>query len=187
MSDFQWLALSLLGIVALARLVEVAVSAPRARHAEREPWWPAMVATHAGVLAGTAADVILDGAPPPAWLGAAAAVALAAATALRVWVFRTLRGRWNVRVVDPGHGPGAIVTGGPYAHIRHPNYVAVILEVAALPLLCGAAEVAVAGTIANAAVLALRIPFEEERLARHPEYRAVMLRRPRLVPRLRSR
>jgi methyltransferase len=180
---FQGGALALLGLVALARLVEVAVSAPRARHAEREPWWPAMVATHAGVLAGTAADILLDGTPPPAWLGAAAAVALAAATALRVWVFRTLRGRWNVRVVDPG----AIVTSGPYAHIRHPNYAAVILEVAALPLLCGAIEVAVAGTIANAAVLALRIPFEEERLARHPAYRAVMLRRPRLVPRLRPR
>lgn len=185
MTRFQLAALGLLALVAAARLVEVAFSAPRARGAEREPWWPAMVATHAGVLAGSLVDVLLDGTPPPAWLVAAAGVGLAAATLLRVWVLRTLRGRWNVRVVDPG----AIVTTGPYAHIRHPNYVAVILEVAAIPLLAGAYEVAVAGTVANAVVLALRIPFEEERLLRHPDYRAIMLARPRLIPwpRLRRR
>jgi len=99
------------------------------------------------------------------------------------WVLRALRGNWNVRVV----APRAIVTGGPYAFIRHPNYLAVILEVAALPLIVGAYEVAVAGTLANAAVLALRIPFEEERLSRVPDYRATMLQRPRLIPRLRRR
>jgi len=183
MTSFQIAAVSLLGVVALARLGEVVFSAPRARDAEREIWWPAMVATHFGVIAGSFADVVLDGTPPPEWLIILAAAVLAAATALRVWVLRALRGNWNVRVV----APRAIVTGGPYAFIRHPNYLAVILEVAALPLIVGAYEVAVAGTLANAAVLALRIPFEEERLSRVPDYRATMLQRPRLIPRLRRR
>jgi methyltransferase len=183
MTPFQIASLALLGLVAIARLGEVAFSAPRARHAEREAWWPAMVATHAGVLAGSLADVLLDGSPPPAWLIVLAGSILAAATGLRLWVLRTLRGNWNVRVV----APRSIVTAGPYAFIRHPNYLAVILEVAALPLVVGAYPVAVAGTLANAAVLAMRIPFEEERLARLPDYRATMLRRPRLIPRLRRR
>ena len=183
MTSFQVASLALLGLVGIARLGEVVFSAPRARDAEREVWWPAMVATHFGVLGGSLADVLLDGKAPPGWLILIAGSVLAAATALRIWVLRTMRGNWNVRVV----APRSIVTGGPYAFIRHPNYLAVILEVAALPLLVGAYEVAVAGTLANAAVLAMRIPFEEERLARVPDYRATMLQRPRLIPRLRRR
>jgi methyltransferase len=178
-TSFQIGALVLVGVVGAMRLGEVLVSARRAGRAARERWWPLMVALHAAVLAGCAAHVVLVGDPPPVWLGAAAGAALIAATALRVWVLATLRGRWNVRVVEPG----SIVTTGPYAHVRHPNYLAVILEVAALPLAVGAIGVAIAASVANALVLSLRIPFEEEQLlARHPEYRRVMLARPRLLP-----
>lgn len=179
--------LPLLGLVALSRLLEMFASALRLRaHRARgvapvpEPWWAAMVALHVLVLGGAIATVLVSDTPPPRIVLWIALGALSVATALRGWLYLTLGARWNARVVDPG----SIVTHGPYRFIRHPNYLAVILEVAALPLLAGAYWLAVLGTIANALVLSLRIPLEEETLAaRHRAYREVLLRRPRFIPR----
>jgi methyltransferase len=161
------------------RVVALARSARGAARARPERGGPLMVALHGAVLVGGAAHVLLVGAPPPPGVLGGALLALAAATGLRLWTLRTLGGRWNVRVVEPD----AIVTGGPYRFIRHPNYLAVVLELAALPLAIGAPWLALAATVANALVLGLRIPFEEEALARrHEAYRRVLMRRPRFVP-----
>lgn len=189
MTAWQVASLQLVLVFALARLLELGASAVRLRLARRErgarparePWWPAIVGTHVFVLGGTALSVWLRPDPPPYAVAVVALGALVVATALRFWIFFTLRDRWNVRVVDPG----VIETGGPYRFIRHPNYLAVILEVAALPLAVGAWHVALWGSIANAIVLALRIPFEERELvARHPAYREIMMARPRFLPRV---
>ena len=74
----------------------------------------------------------------------------------------TLGERWNTRIiVMPGAAP---VTRGLYRWIRHPNYVAVVIEILALPLIRGGWITAVVFTIANALVLAVRIPAEERAL-----------------------
>ncbi len=178
--------IALLSLFALARLVEVMVSAWRARGKppHREPWWPAMVATHALVIGGSLiAAMVATRMPPPPVVYVAVSLLLAAGL-LRVWLHGALAHRWNVRVVDPGE----IVTHGPYLYIRHPNYVAVILEVAALPMLAGAWSLAIAATLANGVLLWLRIPFEERALSdRHAAYRDVMMTRPRFAPRLTTR
>lgn len=179
MTVYQVLALAVIGLAGVVRLGELRFSARRAAHAEREAWWPVMVGLHAAVLVGSAGHVLRVGTPPPAWLVVTALVALAGATGLRVWTLRTLGARWNVRVVDPG----TIVTGGPYRTIRHPNYLAVIVEVAALPLLAGSPALALAASAVNAFVLSLRIPFEEARLAEHAEWRAALGEKPRFIPR----
>ena len=57
---------------------------------------------------------------------------------------------------------------------------------ASLPLVCGAYAVALAGSLANALLLARRIPREERLLSSHREYRTVMMARPRLLPSFRS-
>jgi methyltransferase len=58
-----------------------------------------------------------------------------------------------------------LVARGPFRWVRHPNYVVVIGEIAILPLAFGLWEVALIFSLANAAVLAIRIRAEEKALA----------------------
>ena len=66
------------------------------------------------------------------WLGWSMLVLVVLAQALRWWCIRTLGVRWNTRVIVVPGLP--LVTGGPYRWLRHPNYVAVVVEGIALPL-----------------------------------------------------
>jgi methyltransferase len=89
--------------------------------------------------------------------------ALAGAQALRWWCIGTLGPRWNTRVmVVPGL---PLVTSGPYRLLRHPNYVAVVAEGAALPLVHTAWAAAAVFTVLNAALLTVRIRCENRALA----------------------
>jgi methyltransferase len=54
---------------------------------------------------------------------------------------------------------------GQYRLLRHPNYLAVVLEGAALPLVHSAWATAAGFTVLNAALLARRIRVEERALA----------------------
>ena len=81
---------------------------------------------------------------------------------LRVWVLATLGPRWTTRIiVQPGL---PLVASGPYRFLSHPNYVVVIGEIAVLPLCLGLAWYALAFSIANAAVLTIRIRAENAAL-----------------------
>ena len=74
----------------------------------------------------------------------------------------TLGQQWNTRViVVPAAG---VVARGPYRLLRHPNYVAVVAEGLALPLVHSAWITAVVFTIANAALLTVRIRCENAAL-----------------------
>jgi len=67
--------------------------------------------------------------------------------------------------------PGArAVTRGPYRFLRHPNYLAVGVEMFALPLVHGAWLTALVFSLANAALLAVRVRCEESALARHSDW-----------------
>ena len=83
---------------------------------------------------------------------------------LRYWVMHTLGRYWNTKIlIVPG---GERVTGGPFKHLKHPNYAVVALELAAAPLAVGAWRTAAAFSLLNAALLlGLRIPAEERALA----------------------
>jgi methyltransferase len=124
----------------------------------------AMVLLHTAFLAACPLEVWLLRRPFRPALGLAMAVLLAAAAALRIWVIRTLGERWTTRIVVlPGVAP---LAGGPYRFLRHPNYLAVAVEMAALPLLHGAWLSALVFSAANALVLAVRIPAEDAALGR---------------------
>ena len=76
----------------------------------------------------------------------------------RIWVLGTLGRRWTTRIIVL---PGApLVTTGPYRFLTHPNYVVVIGEIAVLPLCLGLPWYALAFSIANAAVLWVRVRAE---------------------------
>ena len=88
-------------------------------------------------------------------------------SALRIGI---VHARWNTRIIFiPGATP---VTNGPYRFVRHPNYVAVILEMVCIPLVHGAWFTAAFFTVANAVLLTVRIRAEEAALGAEsaPEY-----------------
>lgn len=127
--------------------------------------YPTMVALHVGWLASMLLETRRhrpDAVAAP--LRIFALGALLAAQPLRYWAIASLGDRWTTRVLVP---PGEDhVTTGPYRLLAHPNYVAVVAEIAALPLSLGAWRTALWATLANTAVLRTRVVVEREVLTR---------------------
>lgn len=182
------LSLGILGALAALRAVELAFSARTLRADRRagraralpEPAFPWLVAVHAGWLLGCLVEGL--GFPsrlPPALLALAGAV-WAVSLLLRVWLMATLGRLWNVRIVARPEQP--IVASGPYAWVRHPNYLAVVLEIAAVPILLGAVVTALLGSLANALALFFRIRGEEAYLFAQPGYAAAFAGKKRFLP-----
>jgi methyltransferase len=179
--------IALLLAVGACRLIEMSLSrrhqralAARGAAPLPEPVFGAMVALHTGILVAAAVEVLaLDRAFRPA-LAVPALALVVLANALRFWVIRTLGVHWNVRVV-PSTALG-VVTSGPYRFVRHPNYVAVFVELAALPLVHGAWLTALAGAALHVAVLRRRIGLEESVLMADEGYRRAFAGKPRFLP-----
>src|SRR6202790_1726442 len=110
------------------------------------------------------------------------AALLVFANALRWWVIGTLAGHWNVEVMASSQV--GVVTSGPYRWVRHPNYVAVVAELFALPMIHTAWITAILGTAANLELLRRRVGVEDGVLLANPAYRASMGGKPRFLPRL---
>jgi methyltransferase len=127
-----------------------------------------MVVVHTLFLIACPAEVWLLDRPFVPWLAAAMLALLAGTMALRYWAISTLGKRWTTKVVCVPGLP--VVTGGPYRFVRHPNYVAVVLEIAALPLIHTAWLTAAVFSLANIFVLRTRIRVEEEALSRYNDY-----------------
>jgi methyltransferase len=126
--------------------------------------YPFMVVLHTGLLVGCLVEVAVADRPFLPWLGWPMLAIVIAAQGLRWWCITTLGRQWNTRVVIV---PGAQrVTGGPYRVTTHPNYVAVVAEGIALPLVHTAWITALVFTVLNAALLAIRINTENAALAR---------------------
>jgi len=184
MVNLLHLYLGALAAVILERGLELRLSERNARRAlarggaeHGRGHYPAMVAMHAAFLAACAAEALAFSEPPPpvALLAAAGAVL---AQGLRWWAVAALGERWSTRVVVlPGVPP---VTTGPYRWLRHPNYLAVALEVACLPLAWGSWRTALLFSLVNAAVLRVRIRAEERALG--PAWAEAFASRPRLAP-----
>lgn len=141
--------------------------------------YPAMVIFHAGFLAACAVEPLRwpRDWPPAVSLGALALALLA--MGLRWWAVATLGIRWSTRIVVlPGVPP---VTGGPYRLLRHPNYLAVVVELLAVPLIGGALVTAVVASLGNLLLLAIRIPAEERALG--AGWNGLLPGRPFLPPR----
>jgi len=123
--------------------------------------YPVMVLLHTALLAGCLLEAAhREFIPALGWPMLAVVIA---AQLLRWWCIGTLGQQWNTRVVVvPGAGR---VTAGPYRFIPHPNYVAVVIEGIALPLVHSAWITAVVFTVLNAGLLRARISVENTALA----------------------
>lgn len=176
--------ITLLSALAGERLLEVLWSArnlrrsgPGRRAAARS--FPLMVGANAALFALPA--LTRYGRPaPPRVVRALALTGVVGATGLRLWVIRTLGDAWNVQARVPD--ALVVATSGPYRWVRHPNYAAVALEFACVPLLGGAYVEAVPLSIVNALVLIPRIRDEERLLDAVPGYREAFAGKPRFVP-----
>jgi methyltransferase len=160
-------------LVGVERLAELAVSKRNAAWSfarggveTGRGHFPAMVALHTGLLAGCIAEVVLADRPFIPWLGWPMLVLALGSQALRWWCIATLGPRWNTRVlVVPGLAP---VRRGPYRLFRHPNYVAVVVEGFALPLVHTAWVTALVFTALNVPLLRVRLRVENAALATLP-------------------
>lgn len=164
----------LVALVGLERIAELVVSTRNARwsmeHGGVESGlghYPFMVVLHTGLLVGALAEAWLRRPDVPSVLAWSMLALVLASQALRWWCITTLGRRWNTRViVVPGLPP---VRSGPYRLFRHPNYVAVVVEGVALPLVHAAWITAAVFTVLNAALLTVRIRAEDAALATLPE------------------
>lgn len=163
---------ALVALIAVQRLVELSFSRRNLRRARARgaveygaPLYPWMVTMHTGFLLSAPAEVLLLRRPWIPALAAAMTALLLLAQALRYWAISTLGERWTTRVVYVPDDP--LIVTGPYQWIRHPNYVAVVIEYIALPLFHTAWLTAAVFSIVNAVVLRRRITVEDEVLRRH--------------------
>lgn len=125
--------------------------------------YPVMVVLHTGLLIGCLVEVLALRRPFVPVLGWPMLAVVLAAQGLRWWCISTLGRQWNTRVVVVPGAPR--ITGGPYRYFSHPNYVAVIAEGIALPLVHSAWITALVFTVLNAALLRTRIHTENAALA----------------------
>ena len=86
------------------------------------------------------------------------------AKALKVWAISTLGVRWTFRVLILRDAP--LVTGGPYALLRHPNYLAVLGELAGMALIVWAPFAGVASLIGFGMLMRQRMRIEDRALGR---------------------
>ena len=179
--------LCLLATVAALRLAEIGISRRnQARLAAQgarkipEPHFRWMVLLHAGVLAGAALEVILLRRPFLPALAVPMGILFLLASLIRWWVIRTMKGHWNVQVMQSVQL--GVVTSGPFRFIRHPNYAAVFTELVALPLIHTAWLTALVGAAGHVWVLSRRLAVEEPVLLANPAYRAAMAHKPRFLP-----
>ena len=156
---------------AVERLIELVLSTRHARWSfarggieTGRGHFPAMVCLHTGLLVASVAEALLADRPFLPALGGTALALVLASQGLRWWCIASLGRHWNTRiVVIPGR---PLVARGPYRWLRHPNYLAVVAEGLALPLIHTAWITALAFTAANAVLLlGFRIPAEERALA----------------------
>ena len=160
----------LIAAVALERLAELVVSKRNAAWSfERggvetgQRHYLVMVVLHTGLLVGALLEVwLLHPKFHPA-LGYPMLALVVASQALRWWCIATLGRRWNTRVIVVPGLP--LVTGGPYRLTSHPNYVAVVVEGLALPLVYSAWITAAVFTACNAVLLTVRLRVENAALA----------------------
>jgi methyltransferase len=156
-------------LVAAQRLLELLLARRNERKARAKgavEWgrghYPFIVALHTLWLVSTLVEGVLRGPElPPYWPVPLAMFLLA--QPLRYWAIFSLGESWNTKIlVLPGAKP---VERGPYRYLSHPNYVVVVVEILAFPLIFGAWATALVFTVLNAALLSVRIREEDRALA----------------------
>ena len=155
----------ILALVACQRLAELVLARRNTRRLLAQGGvevgaghYPLMVSLHAGWLLAMALLIA-----PKTPLSVPLLALYCLLQLARLWVQATLGRYWTTRIVIVAGAP--LIQGGPYRFLRHPNYAVVVAEVAVLPLVFGAWEIAALFSALNLALLRHRIHIEEAALA----------------------
>ena len=161
------LALIVLGLVMLVMAIEASIStrnerALRARGAVepagdvyRTMQWAYPVSFVAMAIEGA---MFGDG---PGIATMAGSLLMLASKALKFWAMASLGDRWTFKVLVV---PEPLVAQGPYAWLRHPNYVAVVGELASMALLVDARVAGPVATLLFSLLIWRRIRVEDRAL-----------------------
>jgi methyltransferase len=185
----RWVFLLLVLLLGVQRLMELRLSARHERRIVEQGGYEyalgqfrVMRFLHIAWFVAMLAEVFGLQRPFDPLLALIASVLFVAGQMLRYAAIHTLGERWTVRVmILPGAQP---VSSGIYRFIRHPNYLGVILEIFAVPLLHSAYLTAIVFSIANALLLTWRIRTEEAALRNHNHYDQIFADRPRFLPKV---
>lgn len=187
----RWIFAGFIGLLALQRLLELHLSRRNERliklkggceHVPEQLRW--MKILHIGWLVVALVEVFGLRRPFIPGLAFLAAIFLVAGQSLRYTAIRSLGWRWTVSLMTiPGEVP---VRRGIYRFIRHPNYLGVIFELAAVPLLHSAYLTALIFSVANGLLLRARIRAEEAFLQEDGGYQEIFKSQPRFFPHKKS-
>lgn len=171
-TSLTWYAV-LIALVVLERVAELVLSRRHAAWALARGGveagaghYPPMVVLHSALLVGALVEAWVAERPFVPALGWVMLAVVALAQSLRWWCIATLGAQWNTRVIVVPGLP--LVHRGPYRLLRHPNYVAVVAEGIALPLVHTSWVTALIFTLLNAWLLSVRIATENTALATVP-------------------
>ena len=120
-----------------------------------------MRVVYPGAFLAMFAEGAARGAPALAVLAAGAAI-FAAAKTLKWWAILSLGPCWTFRVIVVPGVP--LIVKGPYRRLRHPNYVAVMGELAGAAVVAGAPVSGFVAVVVFGAMLIKRIAVEERAL-----------------------
>jgi methyltransferase len=101
-------------------------------------------------------------APSPGLVTLAGAVLFGAAKGLKLWAIASLGTRWTFRVLVLPDAP--LITRGPYAWLRHPNYLGVVGELVGMAMVTGARLTGPLAVLFFATLLRRRVSVEERAL-----------------------
>lgn len=155
-------------LIAFQRLSELLIARRNERTLRSEgaveydaPGYKAIVLMHIAFFVSMIAEFfILGRSLNPYWIPLL--FIFTAAQIIRYWAISSLGKYWNTRILAvPGAKP---VTKGPYKYMRHPNYLAVIIEIAVIPLIFSCYVTAIVFSILNLMLLRRRITIEERAL-----------------------
>lgn len=185
--DSRWLYFALVVAVALERILELVITRRNLRWSTPlgglefgRTHYGFMVALQTAFLFACPLEVFFLGRAFVPLLGWPMFALLILAMGLRYWAVTTLGRRWSTRVIVVPGMPA--IVGGPFRYLRHPNYVAVIVEGFALPLVHTAWLTALIYQVLNAWVLSIRIGVEERALRQHSSYDERLGDRDRFLP-----
>lgn len=163
----------LVAAISLERIAELVVARKNLNWARRHgaieygaSHYPLVVLLHTGFLLGCAVEALWVGRPFIPAIGIPMFCLVTAANALRWWCIVTLGRQWNTRIVIVPGLP--LVHKGPYRYLKHPNYVAIVVEGIALPMVHTAWVTALVFTVLNAFMLRARLQVENAALATAP-------------------
>ncbi|HRG45087.1 MAG TPA: isoprenylcysteine carboxylmethyltransferase family protein [Leptospiraceae bacterium] len=148
----------------------------------KEPFFFLFVLLHSSFLVIVPLEIFILKRSFDLSLGLACLIVYAVCIAMRVSVLTTLKENWNVKVVFDPNSKDSIAKTGLYQYIRHPNYLIVILEIAAISLLHSAFFSFLFFSFCNFCILYFRIKQEETALMQNPYYAQHFLNKKRFIP-----